>query len=416
MKNQDITPMLGEIPNHSAYSANCLCGKSLRIMLDAGRTLEIQFLEPGDGGVIDIAVGLDREDGSCQDICVQRVGKDGVNVLLPGSGDNSESFEEHAVPFAPPPILEFRGANAFLSNFHEGGIEYDGLSFRSAESAFQAAKTLDMGERQKFVNLSASEAKRLGRRVTLRPDWESVKEDIMLGILRAKFAPGSGLAKRLLDTGEATLVEGNRWHDNYWGTCLCQRCAGKARLNRLGKLLEQVREELRNTPIKQEWSRLPTCQEWDTLLRAVGESDELTHWRNMYSWCQDKDLHLASHRAVRGYPSARYWGDFSATHRYVRVGFRPAFDVLDSDILGPDGTVIMAGTLYMNDMPVKVPQNPISIGDIPDYIPGAKLELGAPIQDAAYQVQAIKIGNIMIADRVLLKNISWDDLHKQGFC
>ena len=76
----------------------------------------------------------------------------------------------------------------------------------------------------------------------------------------------------------------------------------------------------------------------------------------------------------------------------------------------------MAGTLYMNDMPVKVPQNPISIGDIPDYIPGAKLELGAPIQDAAYQVQAIKIGNIMIADRVLLKNISWDDLHKQGFC
>ena len=136
----------------------------------------------------------------------------------------------------------------------------------------------------------------------------------------------------------------------------------------------------------------------------------------MYSWCQDKDLHLASHRAVRGYSSARRWDGYDATTRFIFVGFRPAFDVLDSDILGPDGTVIMAGTLYMNDMPVKVPQNPISIGDIPDYIPGAKLELGAPIQDAAYQVQAIKIGNIMIADRVLLKNISWDDLHKQGFC
>ena len=47
---QVIRPILGDIPNATVYSANCLYGKSLRIMLDAGRTLEIQFLEPGEIG------------------------------------------------------------------------------------------------------------------------------------------------------------------------------------------------------------------------------------------------------------------------------------------------------------------------------------------------------------------------------
>ena len=70
----------------------------------------------------------------------------------------------------------------------------------------------------------------------------------------------------------------------------------------------------------------------------------------------------------------------------------------------------------MDGKPVRVSTNPTKDGAIPDYIPGTKLELGAPIQDAAYQVQAIKVGNILIADRVLIKNVSWDDLHKQGVC
>ena len=104
------------------------------------------------------------------------------------------------------------------------------------------------------------------------------------------------------------------------------------------------------------------------------------------------------------------------SYRSVGVGFRPAVEILNPGILGPDGAAIMIGTLYMDDKPVKIPQNPIWNGDIPDYIPGAKLELGAPVQDAAYQVQAIKVGNILIADRVLIKNVSWNDLHKLGIC
>ena len=39
--------------------------------------------------------------------------------------------------------------------------------------------------------------------------------------------------------GEEYLEEGNTWHDTYWGVC-----NGKGK-NKLGKILMQVREELK---------------------------------------------------------------------------------------------------------------------------------------------------------------------------
>ena len=69
----------------------------------------------------------------------------------------------------------------------------------------------------------------------------------------------------------------------------------------------------------------------------------------------------------------------------------------------------MAGTLYMHGEPVKIPKRPKADGDIQDYIPGATLELGAPLVDPDYQISAIRVGDVLIADRVLLKNISWSE-------
>ena len=162
--------------------------------------------------------------------------------------------------------------------------------------------------------------------------------------------------------------------------------------------------------------RLPTCEEWDCLADIVDERNDVMHWQGMLSWCEDADPAGASARAVRGRVSARHWDYNDATIRNVGIGFRPVLDALALDTLVPDGATVMIGTLYMDDQPVKVPRNPTEDGDIPDYIPGAKLVMGAPIQDAAYQVQAIKVGNVLIADRVLLKNISLEDLHEQGIC
>ena len=88
-----------------------------------------------------------------------------------------------------------------------------------------------------------SEAKRLGRRVRLRSDWEQVKYDVMLDVVRAKFNQHPDLAQKLLATGDEELVEGNDWGDTYWGVC-----NGRGK-NMLGKILMRVRAELRGENI-----------------------------------------------------------------------------------------------------------------------------------------------------------------------
>ena len=77
----------------------------------------------------------------------------------------------------------------------------------------------------------------MGRSVSLRPDWEDIKDDVMLEGLYRKFT-NDELAEWLLDTGDEELVEGNWWGDRYWGVC---NGIGQ---NKLGKLLMKVREEL----------------------------------------------------------------------------------------------------------------------------------------------------------------------------
>lgn len=160
--------------------------------------------------------------------------------------------------------------------------------------------------------------------------------------------------------------------------------------------------------------RMPTCAEYSLLADVAKEDNDIMHWEDVFSWCQDVDRKYPSYRAVRGYLLARFWHGSTASDRSANVGFRPAMDILTADTLGNDGTIVTAGTLYMSGLPVKVPQNPVWKGDIPDYAPHAKLELREALDDPAYQMKVIRVGNVLIADRVLLKNISWNDLHKQG--
>ena len=73
----------------------------------------------------------------------------------------------------------------------------------------------------------------------LRNDWEKVKDEIMYNICLCKFTQNEELKQKLLNTGNAELIEGYTWNDTYWGIC---RGRGK---NHLGKILMQIREELR---------------------------------------------------------------------------------------------------------------------------------------------------------------------------
>lgn len=134
-------------------------------------------------------------------------------------------------------ITKFHGDHAFLSNFHPVPVVFEGLEFPSVEHAYQAAKTVDPAERQRFLTGTAAQAKRAGRKVTLRPDWAEVRLGVMERLVRQKFRRPE-LRELLLATGEAELVEGNHWNDTFWGVC-----KGKGE-NHLGRILMKVRAEL----------------------------------------------------------------------------------------------------------------------------------------------------------------------------
>ena len=140
----------------------------------------------------------------------------------------------------------FDGKYAFLSNFYECKIIYNGLTFNSSEAAFHAQKTLDDAEREKFINLTPSESKKMGRKIALRSDWEAVKTSIMYEVCLAKFSQNPALKEKLLATGDEYLEEGTYWHDNCWGNCHCEKCKNIPGENRLGKILMQIREDLKN--------------------------------------------------------------------------------------------------------------------------------------------------------------------------
>ena len=94
---------------------------------------------------------------------------------------------------------------------------------------------------------TALDATRRGRdRLTLvRYDWDEIKGEVMLPIVREKFKQNPDLAEKLLATGNAYLIEGNYWHDNYFGICTCKECHHKGEgKNVLGRILMQVRDEL----------------------------------------------------------------------------------------------------------------------------------------------------------------------------
>ncbi len=142
-------------------------------------------------------------------------------------------------------ISKFEDRFAFLSNFHPSVICDEYIFYPTVEHYFQAMKTLNPEMRKKIAAADTpGQAKRLGRQVELRPDWEEVKDDVMLEGLRLKFTIPS-LREMLIETGSAELVEGNWWHDNTWGDCGCEKCQDIPGQNRLGKLLMQVRKEVK---------------------------------------------------------------------------------------------------------------------------------------------------------------------------
>ena len=114
------------------------------------------------------------------------------------------------------------------------------MMFPCTETAYQAAKTLDMDLRRKISQMTPFEAVELSKSggISVRAGWDDVKYSVMQNLVWQKFQHPE-LKKMLLATKNKKLIEGNTWGDVYWGVC---DGVGE---NNLGKILMETRELLR---------------------------------------------------------------------------------------------------------------------------------------------------------------------------
>jgi ribA/ribD-fused uncharacterized protein len=135
-------------------------------------------------------------------------------------------------------VNSFRGDFEYLSNFSKHGfVDKNGRRWKTVEHFYQSMKTNDEKEMLQVQNAKTPTiAKLLGRKITLRKEWNDVKVDVMREALRLKFDQNDEIRQRLKSTAGYVLIEGNNWGDTFWG-----EVDGKG-LNILGKLLMELRD------------------------------------------------------------------------------------------------------------------------------------------------------------------------------
>ena len=160
------------------------------------------------------------------------------------------------------PIDIFSGQYRFLSNFYPSVVELDGVLYTSIEHAYQCAKINDPDIREIVSEIVKAGDVKTYVRVLLKEqsdlkvhDWNKIRLDTMEYLLCQKFQKNL-LSKKLEATGDRKLVEGNTWHDNFYGDCRCQNKRGgheeclTAGENHLGRILMKIRSDNRRTLFK----------------------------------------------------------------------------------------------------------------------------------------------------------------------
>lgn len=142
-------------------------------------------------------------------------------------------------------IAEFQGEYRWLSNFWIAPYVVGPYTLQSVEHGFQAAKAYNKYDAYLIATASTpGQAKKLGRTVKVREDWDEIRIKVMYNHVTEKFRQNKDLAQKLLDTGDQELIEGNYWGDRFWGVC-----KGEGD-NWLGRILMQVRKEIRTKGIE----------------------------------------------------------------------------------------------------------------------------------------------------------------------
>ncbi len=135
-----------------------------------------------------------------------------------------------------------------LTNYYECNIVIDGVVFKSSEAAYHYNKFLDEDIKKIMAKLTPDESKHVSRELKrfIRYDWEEIKYSVMYKVVLHKFIQNADCLKELLETGNMELIEDTTgWHDNIWGECTCNDCRELEHQNLLGKILMDVREQLK---------------------------------------------------------------------------------------------------------------------------------------------------------------------------
>jgi predicted NAD-dependent protein-ADP-ribosyltransferase YbiA (DUF1768 family) len=153
-------------------------------------------------------------------------------------------------------ITQFKGKYDFLDPAYYCLAEYDGVIYNSAEAAFLASQYDAPYFRSMFRNPSLPiwRARELSKRLQKRRDWTpELSLDLTRRITLDKFSRSPSLRLLLLATGDEKIVAENNWHEQFWGSCICNTRPGKYGCrdfcsvqgsNNLGRTLMSVREQL----------------------------------------------------------------------------------------------------------------------------------------------------------------------------
>jgi len=157
-------------------------------------------------------------------------------------------------------IDSFKGRWSFLSNFYPSVITHQGITYPTVEHYYVAQKVntdhlidgkhFDKIDLREFISKipTAGQVKRFCRQfVEVRKDWEDVRYDVMMFGVREKFKH-ENLKEMMIQTGEEELIEGNWWHDIFWGVCSCEKCPKGQ--NTLGKILMIARDKIVNNSLE----------------------------------------------------------------------------------------------------------------------------------------------------------------------
>lgn len=155
-------------------------------------------------------------------------------------------------------IMKFVGDYKFLSNFEilKNTISFENMYYSSVQNAYVAAKTNNPSTRRRISEMNPWQAKWFGKRIfkenlSVNPEWnDDFRIWLMEELIFQKFSLNVDLKEKLIETGDRKIIEGNNWHDNFFGVCLCGKCSEDKKRpaeqhNHLGIILMDVRDKLK---------------------------------------------------------------------------------------------------------------------------------------------------------------------------